>query len=478
MQLTFKYKLKPHKPQCKIIDQTIELCRRQYNFRLGERFDWYDSTRTPINACPLNVSILPVDVIYQNIPEFRVQTRDGRKLDGNGVPITKKGDIHPNIVEGYVDWLTTQLADLKQTKQIFPEYKEIHSQVLQDVVNRVEYAFSRFTKPDKNGKTSGRPRFKGKHYYNSITYTQLTNAHIVKDERGRICLDLAKIGLVPMVFHRSIPNGFKVKTGTIIREADGYYVSLVIEDKRIPDQVEAEILPTEENTKGIDLGLYHYAFCSDGTEYDVPKFLRKSASKLAKLQQRLDKKKSDKTAKSYRILRNKIAKLHQHIARQRLDWQFKLAYKLFEDCDVIAVEDLKLKNLIRRNRAKIDQDGKFTENGQSAKSGLNKSFLDAAFGQFVNVLKFVAWKLGKRVIEVNPSETSQHCWNCLNRVSKTLNDRWHDCDNCGESLNRDENSAKLIKRLAIVGMDVTSLKKAITKAEAIVIEEASVLCVA
>ncbi len=83
-----------------------------------------------------------------------------------------------------------------------------------------------------------------------------------------------------------------------------------------------------------------------------------------------------------------------------------------------------------------------------AKSGLNKSILDAAHGQFAKVLKYVAWKLGKSVLFVDPKGTSQHCWNCLNKVPKELSDRWHSCE-CGEELDRDENSAKLIKKIGL-----------------------------
>ncbi len=126
MQFSYRYKLKPTARQNTTMIEWLNLCRRQYNYRLGERFRWWEATRTPVNACLLNVSILPIDRIYQNIPEFRTQVRDGRKLDENGQPITKKGDKHPNIVNGYVHWETVQLADLKNTKKLFPEYKKIH----------------------------------------------------------------------------------------------------------------------------------------------------------------------------------------------------------------------------------------------------------------------------------------------------------------------------------------------------------------
>ncbi|NEN90026.1 MAG: hypothetical protein F6K48_14345 [Okeania sp. SIO3H1] len=80
----------------------------------------------------------PYNGFIMHIPEFRIQARDGRKKDGDGNPVTKKGDRHPNIINGYVVWETVQLADLAQTKKLFPEYKSMHSQVLQDVIQCVQ----------------------------------------------------------------------------------------------------------------------------------------------------------------------------------------------------------------------------------------------------------------------------------------------------------------------------------------------------
>ena len=140
-------------------EDTVTYASLPDNYRLAERFRWWESTRTPVNACPLNVFVVPVERIYQDIPEFRTQVRDGRKLGRDGLPITKKGDKHPNIVDGYVQWQTVQLADLKNTLKLLPRYKKLHSQILQDVINRVETAFSNFIKPNKNGERSGKPRF-------------------------------------------------------------------------------------------------------------------------------------------------------------------------------------------------------------------------------------------------------------------------------------------------------------------------------
>lgn len=451
MILTYKYKLKPTPQHISVFQSWLELCRRQYNYRLGQRFNWYEATRSRVDACPLVVSIVPVEEIYQEIPLTRTFTKGKRK-----------GEEVSNISEqGYVDWFPVQQSDLKQTKILFPEYKQLDAQVLQNVVKRVEYAFSRFISPDVKGNRSGKPKFKGKHYYKSFTYPQLYNCDLTKDEQGRNCINLRKIGLVPLILHRPIPDGFQVKTGTVIQEADGWYISLSLEDKDMPVTV-ADIQPTEHNSMGIDLGVENYVALSTGDMVEHPRFFRESANKLAKLQKRLAKR--IKHSKPWKILKLKIAKLHQHIARQRLDFQFKLAYQLFSQCDVLFVESLKLKNLTRRAKPKISNEGQWLPNGQAAKSGLNKSLLDAAHGQFVQILKFVAWKLGKVVKEVDPWGTSQHCWHCFAEVAKQLSERWHSCQ-CGESLHRDYNSAKLIKKVGLIcaysGEGHASLKTAL-----------------
>ncbi len=207
--------------------------------------------------------------------------------------------------------------------------------------------------------------------------------------------------------------------------------------------------------------MIYYAVSSAAEFLGVPKFFSNSVGKLAKLQKRLAKRKTK--SRPWNIIKSKISKLHQLISRQHLDWQFKLAYQLFDDCQVIFLEDLEIKNLLRRCKAKCCDHGQFLPNGQLAKSGQNKSLQDAGFGQFIQVLEYIASKLGKRVIKVNPRGTSQHCWHCLNEVKKSLKDRWHSC-NCGQELDRDYNSALPIKKIGLLSQqeeDITSVKTAL-----------------
>jgi len=466
MQLTYKYALKPTKHQAVTITTHLELCRRQYNYRLGDRFKRWESTRTPLNACPLTAYRVSVEEIYNNIPLTRVQTRDGRKKDGSGNPLTKKGDVVSNIDGGYVQGVTVQLADLKNTKRLFLDYKLLDCQVLQDVVHPGETSFPKLTTPDKNGNRRGKPKFKGFHYYKSLTSPKLDNLNIIKDEPNRICIDLGKVGQVPMVFQRSIPKGFKVKTGTVIPEADGWHIFLTVEYQRVPVTV-AEIQPTAENSMGIDLGIANYVYLGNGKKIENPRFLRSSAEKLARLQAKLASR--VKGSKPWKILKGKISKLHQFVARASRDFPSKTAHKLFDKCEVWVVEDLILKNWTRRAPVKTDiEEGNlvYLPHGQAAKSGWNKSILDAAQGQFTTVIKYVPGKLGKSVVFVDPKGTFQR-GNCLYKEPKEFSDRWHSCL-CGESLDRDENSAKPIKKIGLnydSGGASTSLKKALASRE-------------
>ena len=111
MQLTYKYRLKSTKHQAVTIAAHLELCRRQDNYRLGEKFKWWEATRTRINADSLTASFVSVEEIHQNISLTRVQTRDGRKKDGSGNPLTKKGAVFSNIDGGNVPGQTVQLVD-------------------------------------------------------------------------------------------------------------------------------------------------------------------------------------------------------------------------------------------------------------------------------------------------------------------------------------------------------------------------------
>ena len=395
-----------------MMNRWLDMLRHQYNWMLSDRFDWWEMNRCSVNACSLVQSI--ADPREQ--PSFYAQKRS--------------------------------LVVLKRER---PWYKEIHSQVLQDMVKRVDLAFARFIKGDSNGRRSGRPRFKGANRYRTFCYPQMTNENV-----DGSWVNLPKIGWVKFIAHRPIPSGFNIKRALVTHKADGWYVTFTIEDKAIPDLPVVNTAPIWENSIGVDAGLEYFAACSDGTLIEPPKFYRQSEAKLAMLQQKRELRAQG--SKARRKLNQRIARLHQMIARQRKQWHFEIANELLSKADVVFVEDLRVSNMTRRNKPKPADNGAYLPNGQSAKSGLNKSFADAGISGFLNeILPYKAAKAGRLVVKVNPAGTSQHCAMCLSRVPKELSDRWHECPHCGASMQRDHNSAVLIKK---VGLGITSLKNA------------------
>jgi len=410
MRIAYQYRLLPTSEQRAEMSRWLDMLRLQYNWMLTERFQWWEENRTPVNACPL----------LCHLPELKDQ---------------------PDYY--------SQKRSLVPLKQDRPWYKEIHSQVLQDMVKRVKLAFDRHLSGDSNGNRSGKPRFKGKNRYRSFTYPQASIDWIDGNK-----IELPKLGVFKVIWHRPLPEGFNVKTAIITQKADGWYITLTLEDVSVP-KFAPDVEPTADNSIGIDLGLEKFLADSEGEFEPIPQHFRKSEEKLARLQQKVSTAK--KGSRARKLLVRKVAKLHQKIARQRKQFHCETAQKVLSKADVVFAEDLNVKNMSRRAKPKQDEAGKFLHNGQSAKSGLNKSIADAGWSQFIDILAFKAEKAGSRVVKVNPKGTSQHCSNCLNRVSKELSDRWHSCPHCGTELDRDTNAAILIKK---VGLDIGLLKNA------------------
>ncbi|GGA59036.1 hypothetical protein CYANOKiyG1_80420 [Okeania sp. KiyG1] len=177
----------------------------------------------------------------------------------------------------------SQKKDLVNTKDKFPSYKLIHSQVLQDCIKRVKLAFDRWFKADKNGGKLGKPRFKGKGRYRSFTYPQIKQDCIEGNK-----INLPKIGNIKLIQHRPLPDGFQIKTVTISRKGDGYYVTLSLEDKSVPTST-SEVEPTLKNTLGIDMGLKEFLVTSEGESVPIPQYYRSSQQRLKILQKRLSK---------------------------------------------------------------------------------------------------------------------------------------------------------------------------------------------
>jgi putative transposase len=329
-----------------------------------------------------------------------------------------------------------QSAQLSEIKEIRPEYKEIHSQVLQDTLRRVDKAFKAFFRRVKNGETPGYPRFQGRNRYDSFTYPQAEYHGCTRIENGKLVL--SKIGHVKVKLHRPIEG--KIKTCTIKREGEHWYVCFACE-------VEAKAkLPYTDLAIGLDLGLLHFATDSFGQTIENPRYFRHGAKKLAKAQQVLARKK--RGSKRRKKAAKQVGKAHRKIRNQRKDFLHKESRVLVDTFETIVFEDLAPANMSKAPKPKQDENGKYLPNGASAKAGLNKSILDAGWGTFIAMCEYKAANAGSQVLRVDPKNTSQICSGCgVKGPHKDLSVRTHTCTSCGLVLDRDHNAAiNILKR--------------------------------
>ena len=292
-----------------------------------------------------------------------------------------------------------QQNNLPKAKKEFPKLKEVPSQVLQTNIRRLHDAWDFFQK-----RGYGFPRFKKFGQMKSLLFPQFKGNPITGWQ-----IKLPKLGLIPINLHRPIPDGFVVKQVRVLNKAKGWFAVVAIQsDVQIP-QTNFHGHPI-----GVDVGLLSYCCTSDGFVEPPSKFFKQSYRRLKVLQKRLSKK--HKGSANYEKARKKVEAMHNHIAWQRKDYQFKLAHKLCDMADSIFVEDCDFRLM--------------------AKGFLGKHTLDAGFGQFRQILKYVGRTRYVFVDEVDRRGTSQVCPNCRSCVQKELKDRYHVCHECGYGVNQ------------------------------------------
>lgn len=388
--LTYCYRIKPSPQQVVVIDNWLELLRRHWNYALGQRLDWLRRTRASIDRC---------SIVSEPIGEI------------------------PEKVDYY-----TQQAALKETKILFPEYKDIWAESQQVNLQRLKKAWERWMIPDKSGKRGGRPRFKKQGELRSFVYPRVNDKRAGAHLNNGI-LKLSKIGEIPVIMHRPLPDGFVLKTCTIVRKADGWYCCISMQDETVPSP-----LPVEEikSATAIDVGCEKFLTTAQGLSVLVPQFYRKAQSTLALSQRKLAR--QEKSSKNWERQKNRIALLHLRVARCRKEFHYKVAHWLCKTYDLISFEKLNIRGL--------------------ARTRLAKSIIDCAWGAFLQILQAVAVKRGKQTVEVSARGSSIECSSCGTRVEKTLKDRTHNCPSCLLSIDRDWNSARVLleRGLRTVGL--------------------------
>jgi putative transposase len=305
--------------------------------------------------------------------------------------------------------------------------KECYSQCLQQSVLNLGVAFKNFFE----GHT-GFPSFKSRHGRQSIQYPQ----KVTTIDNAAIKFP-GNLGIVKAKIHRDITGD--IKTVTVSRMTDGrYYASLLIDDG-----VETPEASSAGKAIGIDLGLTDFVVTSDGSKFHNPRPLKKHEKNLKRKQHKLSRKK-DKTTNKRRKAKKALAKVHSKIARAREDYLHKLSRKIVNENQVIVVEDLAVKNLVKNHN-------------------LAKAISDVSWGTFCTMLKYKAEQEGKIYLEVDRFFPSSHlCSNTLLRVPKMdLSVRMFDCPHCGQRHDRDINAAINIRneglRILALGTSATAL---------------------
>ena len=315
------------------------------------------------------------------------------------------------------------LSGFDCNKYLTGKYPEIHSQVKQNVSDRVHKAFSNFFRrvKDKSCKEKGFPRFKSR--VNSITFPQ-SGFKILSDKR----LKLSKVGNVPIVLHR-IPKG-KIKTLTIKQnKARQWFATFACELEKGGKPV---VFP-QNSRIGIDVGLESFVTMSNGEIVDNPRHIVKAEKRLKLLQGRLSRKK--KGSVNRRKARFRLAKQHIRVANQRTDFLHKLSHRITKSYSFIAVENLNIKGMLNNH-------------------WLAKSISDASWNSFVQMLSYKAVTCGGQLVKVDPRNTSKTCSKCGTIKEMPLSKRLFLCPKCGFACHRDLNASINILK---VGTDCAEL---------------------
>ena len=369
MHKVYKFRLYPTKAQITKLERTLELCRQVYNETLAYRKDKYEQEHLTVS-----------------------------------------------------NYATHNL--LPQWKKDAPELKEVFSQTLQEVQERVELAFRAFFRRVKSGEKPRYPRFKGYGWYDSFTYPQM--GFKLDDDK----LSLSKIGDVYIRVYRNVEGD--VKRVTVRRNSNGkWFASLTVES-------ELKIISRNQYPAiGIDMGLISFATLSNGEKVPNPRFFRKEENELAKAQRRLSKleKGSLQRMKAIRVVR----RVHERITNKRYDFVHQLSRQLVNEYGLIAFEDLNIKGMVKNHC-------------------LAKSINDAAWRMLITVTTYKAESAGSIVTLINPANTSKMCSRCGLLVYKELKDRVHECPSCGLVLDRDENAAINILRLGLQSVGLKTVE--------------------
>jgi putative transposase len=314
-----------------------------------------------------------------------------------------------------------------------PKLNLVYSKVLQMVNYTLWSNIKGLSASKKNGRKIGHVRFKGYGWYKTMNYNQ--SGFKLDQDHGR--LHLSKIGdatttsmaastksrHIKIKMHHKVQGCIKA---ILIKREGNQWFSIVQVDQ------EPEPLPGTGRSVGLDVGLKSFVIDTDGNSVENPRFAEKAATKVKTIQRRLSR--AEIGSNNRRKLKDKLDNAHERINNQRNDFLHKLSRSYVNNYDIICVEDLDVKGL--------------KEKGQN--KGMHRNIHDASWSKFIFMLSYKAESAGRKLIKVDPRNTTQRCSNCGSFVKKELSDRIHECPYCGFTCNRDYNASR---NVLIAGME-------------------------
>ena len=339
-----------------------------------------------------------------------------------------------------------QSAQLKAIRRIRPDVAVWSFSSQQATLRRLNRAFASFFRRVKAGETPGYPRFKPARRFDSVEWPRDGDGCRWRPDTRRVYLQ--GIGHVKVTVHRRVEG--QVKTIQIRREGRRWMLVLSC------DQVPTRPLEPTQAAAGIDVGIASFATTSNGEHLPNPGWGRAAAARLRTAQQRLAR--TQRGSNNRRKARAALAARHHKLANQRRNFHHHVARMLVARYDLLVVEDLRIRNLVRRPpvRPDPDQPGGFLPIRAGAKAGLHRSIHDAGWAQFLSILRAKAEEAGRVVIDVDARHTSDRCEACghtakENRPSQAV----FYCRRCGHTVDADEQAARNILRAGLARLAAT-----------------------
>jgi putative transposase len=340
-----------------------------------------------------------------------------------------------------------QSAQLKQIRGLRPDVAAWSFSSQQATLRRLNRAFAGFFRRVKAGQAPGYPRFRSAHRFSSIEWPKDGDGCRWQPDARRVYLQ--GIGHVKVTVHCQVEG--RVKTIQVHREGRHWMLILSC------DQRPTRPLQPSQAAVGLDVGIASFATTSEGQCVPNPGYGRVAAARLATAHQVVARKR--RGSNNRRRARATLEARHRKIANQRRNFHHHAARALVARYGLLVVEDLRIRNMVRRPAPLPDPDqpGRFLPNQAAAKAGLNRSIHDAGWGQFVSILRAKAEEAGRVVIDVDPRHTSDRCEACghtagENRVDQAV----FSCRGCGHTVNADEHAARNILRAGLARLVATS----------------------